>query len=118
MPAALKTTLAALAGYLLSAVSSVVFFRVTGHSPHASQPAWFIALTVVYGVAFSLQAGYLAARVGGYNAGFAVAVITFTFAMLSALADAHSAHWSQVVALVAMCPAAVVGARLGRPGGF
>jgi hypothetical protein len=101
-----------LAGYGLSVVSGIALFQLSGHAPHYAQPFWFMAMTAVYGVAFSIAGGYIATWIGGYGAGFAVGVATFVVAMLSALGDRSHPHWSQVVALVFMCPAAVLGAKL------
>ena len=49
------------------------------------RPAWFIVVTAVYGIAFSVLAGYAGAWVGGYGAGFAVAVAIFVVSILSSL---------------------------------
>jgi lipoprotein signal peptidase len=109
---ALRAIAGFLAGYGLSMASSIALFQLSGHDPHAVQPAWFIVVTAVYGIAFSVLAGYAGAWVGGYGAGFSVAVAIFVVSILSSLIDRNGAHWSQVVALVCMCPATVLGAKL------
>jgi MFS family permease len=101
-----------LVGYGISMFSSVAWFLLMHRPPHMMQPAWFIAATAVYGIAFSILAGYVAASIGNYPTGFAVAVAIFVASVLSSLADPRHSHWSQVVALVCMCPAAVLGAKL------
>lgn len=100
-----------LAGYGLSLASSIAFFQLSGRPPYLPQPMWFMVLTAVYGIAFSVLAGYAAASIGTYSTGFAVAVTIFVLSILSLLMD-KGGHWSQFIALVLMAPATVLGAKL------
>jgi drug/metabolite transporter (DMT)-like permease len=104
-----------LAGYGISAASSIAFFLATHRDPHATQPLWFMALTAVCGIAFALLGGFVAARVGGFRTGQSVGIAIVVVAFLSMVLDAKGAHWSQVVAMVLMAPAAALGAARGTP---
>jgi hypothetical protein len=104
-----------LAGYGISAASSIVFFLVSRRDPHAGQPIWFMALTAVWGVAFALLGGFVAARIAGFRAGQSVGIAIVVVAFLSMVLDAKGAHWSQVIAMVLMAPAAALGAARGVP---
>jgi hypothetical protein len=111
----LRIVLAFLAGYGISAASSVVFFLATRHDPHAPQPFWFMVLTAVWGIAFAFLGGFVAARISGFRAGQSVAIAIVVVAFLSMVLDAKGAHWSQIVAMVLMAPAAALGASRGEP---
>ncbi len=110
-----RIVLGALTGYVFSAASSAALFLLSHHNPHTPQHVSFIVITIVYGVLFSIAAGFVAAKIGGYQAGVAVGIMIFVVALLSMLMDPRGAHWSQVVALVAMCPSAVLGAKFAAP---
>jgi hypothetical protein len=108
----LKQVVGFLVGYGISMSSSLTWFVLMRRPPHLLQPVWFMVATVVYGVALSILSAYVATAIGSYATGFAVAVAIFVVSILSSLADRGHSHWSQVVALVFMCPAAVLGAKL------
>jgi hypothetical protein len=112
---ALRVVLGFLAGYGISAVSSILFFLATKRDPHALQPIWFMALTAVVGIAFALLGGFVAARIAGFRVGQSVGIAIVVVAFLSMIFDAKGAHWSQVVAMVLMAPAAALGAARGEP---
>jgi hypothetical protein len=109
---ALRQLAGFLVGYGISMSSSLAWFLLMRRPPHLWQPVWFMVATAVYGIALSVLSGYVATAIGSYATGFAVAVAIFVVSILSSLADRGHPHWSQVVALVFMCPAAVLGAKL------
>jgi hypothetical protein len=110
-----RVVLGFLAGYGISAVSSILFFLATKRDPHGAQPLWFIALTAVWGVAFAALGGFVAARIAGFRVGQSVGIAIVVVAFLSMVLDAKGANWSQVVAMVLMAPAAALGASRGEP---
>lgn len=112
---ALRVVLGFLAGYGISASSSILFFLGTKHDPHAAQPLWFMALTAVWGIAFAFLGGIVAARIAGFRVGQSVGIAIVVVAFLSMILDTKGAHWSQVIAMVLMAPAAALGASRGEP---
>jgi RsiW-degrading membrane proteinase PrsW (M82 family) len=111
----LRVILGFLAGYGISAASAILFFLAAKRDPHAPQPLWFIVATAVWGIAFALLGGFVAARIAGFRVGQAVGIAIIVVSFLSMIFDARGAHWSQVVAMVLMAPAAAFGASRGEP---
>lgn len=103
-----------LAGYFVSALSSIAWFTLSGHLPHLPAPVWFMVLTAVYGIGFAILGGYVAAKIGVYGTGVAVGVAIAIISVFSWVTDIGAAHWSQPIALFLMAPAAVFGARRAR----
>jgi hypothetical protein len=103
-------------GYLISVVSSVAFFQLLHRDPHAAAPVWFIAVTALYGAAFAVLAGFVAVKIAGpgrgQKTGTAVGIAILIVALLSMVMDIRGAHWTQIVAMVFMAPAAGVGGML------
>jgi protein-S-isoprenylcysteine O-methyltransferase Ste14 len=105
-----------LAGYLISAVSSLAwFFRLTHHDPWQPASIVFIAASAVFGVVFSVIAGFTGATIARGSergVGLAIAIIILLTGAWSWWESPDSPHWSQIVAVVLMGPAAILGARL------
>jgi peptidoglycan/LPS O-acetylase OafA/YrhL len=113
MLSVIRTVGAFLAGYLISAISSILFFRLSHHDPHNPAPGvTFIIITVVYGVVFAIIAGYVAAFIDRYRTALAVAVAIVVVAALALMGDPHGSPWTEIIAMVAMAPAAVFGGKL------
>lgn len=112
----LRSIAAVVAGYLLIGIASEMFFLLSGRDPHAPASAAFVILTTVYGFFFSTVAGYIAARIAGRLALFHAALLACLvalIALLSLLADLGAGSvWSQLVALVFMAPAVMIGAMI------
>ena len=115
----MKTLLAvtgSLAGYLVSATLSVLwFYTFTHHDPSLPASIAYMAVSSVYGVAISMLAGFTGAAIARGSeriAGQAVALLTLLVAIWSWWETPEHAHWSHVVAIVLMGPAAILGARI------
>lgn len=111
----LRSIGAVAAGYFVFAASAVLLFQLSGRPPHADAPLAFKVASIVWGCVFALVAGFVAGHVSARrpvsHAG-AVAAVIAAGAIASMAADAASAHWSQVGALVLMAPCAWLGGRL------
>ncbi len=110
-------------GYAIFAVSAVLWFRLSGHDPHAAQPAGFIVSSIMYGMVFAAIGGYVSAAIGGGSARAQGAVLALLIALgatvsLLAVTERGSA-WSMLGALFLMAPSAAVGGSLrevrGKP---
>jgi hypothetical protein len=99
-----------LAGYLISLVSSILLFRVSGHDPGRPASASFMLLTAIYGIAFAFLGGWVAARIGKFSTGCAVGVMIAALSIFSLFTDIGASHWAQAVSFFLMAPAAVAGA--------
>lgn len=107
----IKKVIAVIAGYLLFAFSAGVWFPLTGHEPHAAAPWAFMLLTLVYGIFFSLLAGWLArliARQTNLLVNYLLAMLMFLLATLSLLFSGGS-HWTQLMTLLVFSPCAILG---------
>lgn len=112
-----RSVVAVVVGYLIFAVSAFAFFRLSGQAPHAVAPVPIMATSIAVGMVAAVLGGYVAARLAPGQPlahGVAVAVVLAIGAAVSLMMTATSgAVWSQVAALVAMAPCAVLGGRLG-----
>ena len=108
-----RSILAVVTGYLIFALSSFVFFQVSGQAPHQAASMRVMVGSIAFGMAFALLAGYVAAWIAGRRPlvhGIAVAVLLALGAAISLLSTFGSgAVWSQTAALVLMAPCAVLG---------
>lgn len=106
-----------LAGYLISCVSSILLFRVGHIPPH--QPAstgvqWFAA---VYGIVFAVVGAAVGASFSRKNAlgiGAAIALTIGVVALRSWYGAPDQSHWTQVIAIFLMAPAAQFGSLTRR----
>jgi len=112
----LRTILGSVAGYLLSAVSSIVwFYSLTHHDPTLPASLAYIAASSLFGISFSLLAGFIGATIARGSeraAGQAIALLTLFFAAWSWWETPGYAHWAQAIAVVLMGPSAILGARV------
>lgn len=110
----LRSIGAVVVGYLVIGVSSILLFRFSGRNPHAPGSAKFVILSAVYGFFFSALAGFIAARIAGRLEllhGALLACLVAMIALISLFAQSGSGSvWSQMVALLFMAPAVMLGA--------
>ena len=109
----LRSIGAVLGGYLVFLVSAVALFQVAKRPPGVWPGLGFAAFSILYGAAFAMAAGWVAARLAPRSplahAGV-VAGLLATIACVSMLAQMRQAsHWSQWAAILLFAPAAVIG---------
>jgi hypothetical protein len=112
----MRASLAVFTGYLIFAGSAVAFFHLLNVDPHSPAAMGFEVLTIVYGLAFALLAGFVTGKIArrmDLRCGIALALVIALGAMISMIARPGSgALWTQTAALILFAPAAFVGAWL------
>ncbi len=111
-----RSVVGVVVGYLVFGASAAMLFALNGQDPNIVPGTGFLAASVVYGVAFAILGGFLAAVIAGrkevVHAGIVAAIIA-TIALVSLLAKfGKSSIWSEVSVLVLMAPAALFGGNL------
>lgn len=119
--AALKTfglsVLGWLTGYLISLVSSILFFllgHIASHQPASTGVMWG---TAIYGIVFAGIGAAVGASFSRKNAigiGAAIALTIGIVALWSWYKTPQDSHWSQAVAIFLMAPAAQFGSLTRR----
>jgi hypothetical protein len=108
-----RSIAAVLVGYLLFALPSYAFFRISGYPPHQPAPLGVMAASILVGVVAAFAGGYCAGRLAPARPlahAVAVALLLAVGATLSLLGTlGRGAIWSQVAALVVMAPSVVLG---------
>ena len=106
-----------LVGYLISCISSILFF-VLGHiAPHKPASTGVMWATAIYGIVFAVigaVAGASFYRRQALGIGAAIALTIVAAAMWSWWAAPNDAHWTQAIAILLMAPAAQFGALFRR----
>ena len=109
----MRTFLAVVAGYLIFAVSAVLLFHLTNVDPHSPASLSFKALTITYGLAFALVAGFVAGHIARRTdlvCGIALALVIGLGATISMIARPGAGSlWTQTAALVLCAPASLAG---------
>ena len=109
----MRTVLAVVAGYLIFAVSAVVFFRILNVDPHSPAAVGFEALTIAYGLAFAMLSGFIAGKIARRSdlwPGIVLALIIALGATVSIIArPGAGALWTQTAALLLFAPASIAG---------
>ena len=112
----MRSVLAVVAGYLIFGIASFSLFRLSGHDPHAAASLSFKVWTVLFGMLFAFIGGYVTGVLAPTKPlahGAALAILLATFAGISLCATAaNTAKWTQVSAIIAMAPAALLGSAL------
>lgn len=112
---ALRSIVSVVVGYLLFAVPSYAFFRISGQPPHQEAPPRIMLASILVGVVAAFVGGFVAALLAGRHPlghGIAVAILLACGATASLLSTiGHGAIWSQVAALTLMAPTAALGGR-------
>jgi hypothetical protein len=101
-----------LAGYLISCISSILLFTVGRIPPHelASMPVMWG--TAIYGVVFAVIGAAVGASFSRRNAlgiGASIALTIGVVALWSWWATPEDSHWTQLIAIFLMAPAAQFG---------
>ncbi|RYU91181.1 hypothetical protein EWM62_04375 [Mucilaginibacter terrigena] len=102
------------AGYSIFAVSSAMLFILTGHKPHGEATITFKIATAVYGMVFSVLAGFVLQLIATQKTlmlNYILAAVIFGFAAIS-LATASGTHWTQLFAMFIFAPVSVLGGYL------
>lgn len=106
-----------LLGYLISCVSSILFFilgHISPHKPATTGVMWFTALYGIFFAVIGAVAGASLLRRHALNIGAAIALTIAAMAMWSWWASPNDAHWSNAIAILLMAPAAQFGALFRR----
>ena len=105
-----------LVGYVIFAGAAFALFAIAGLQPHAPAATGVIIGSTVYGVAFSLIAGSVAASLSParplIHASVVAGIIAFGAAAALATRADQESIWSQLRALLFMAPAVIIGAWL------
>ena len=104
-------------GYLISSISSVLFFVIGHIPPHQPASTGVMWATAIYGIVFSVIAAVAGASFSRRNAlgiGAAIALTIGVAGMVSWYLSPNDAHWSQVIAIFLMAPAAQFGSLFRR----
>ena len=115
-----RATLAALFGaFVALAIYLAWFFEITHHdTPWDGAPAGFVALTAVIAVVCGLIGGYLAALLAPETPRGSAEGAAGFIALAALFAETHTPgqhHYAQMVALLALAPAAYVIGRTRQP---
>lgn len=112
----LRSTWSVVAGYLIFAVPVVLLFWISGHRPQAHVPLVFAVGSTLFGIAFALLAGYLAAwlapRRRFLHAVFVACLIAIGALASLAASPQGTSTWSQWSTLCVIAPAAIAGGLL------
>jgi len=116
-----RGTLGAIVGYIIFAAPAALMFNLMGWDPHTAASMAVIVASTVVGLVAAGVGGYVGARIGRARwPGIVVAALIAVGALVSlATRPGGGAVWSQLVALVLLAPAALLGgyrARAGRSG--
>jgi VIT1/CCC1 family predicted Fe2+/Mn2+ transporter len=106
-----------LVGYLISAVSSILFFQIGHIAPHAAASTGLIWATAIYGILFAIVGAIVGANFSRANAlgiGAALAATIAGVALWSWTETPEAPHWTQAIAIFLMAPAAQFGALFRR----
>ncbi len=106
-----------LVGYLISCISSILFFIVGHISPAKPASTTIMWITAIYGIVFAVIGAVVGAnfcRRFALGIGAAVALTIGAVALWSWYSTPGHAHWTQLIAILLMAPAAQFGALFRR----
>jgi len=98
-----------LTGYLISCVSSILFFRIGHINPELPASTGIMWLTAIYGIVFVIIAAIVGTSFSRQNAltiGATIAATIIVIAMWSWYETPSSSHWTQAIAILLMAPSA------------
>ena len=104
-------------GYLISCVSSILFFIVGHISPAKPASATVMWITAIYGIVFAVIGAIVGANFARRYAlgiGASIALTIGAVALWSWYSSPDHAHWIQLIAILLMAPAAQFGALFRR----
>lgn len=109
----IRTIVGVIVGYVLFLAASASLFLLTGRQPHDPATIDFAVVATVYGMVAALLAGLIAAWISGRpdaRAAMFIAALIVLVAIISLFTIPQGgAYWSQIAALIAMAPSALVG---------
>ena len=100
-----------IAGYAIFVATSLTFFKLSGHNPHANPTSLFIITTAFCGVVFSFTSGFvtkLIAKTANLKVNYVLAFIIIGFATFSYFKSTGN-HWTQIMAIFIFGPVSVLG---------
>ena len=106
-----------LVGYLISCISSILFFIVGHISPAKPASTAVMWITAIYGIVFAVIGAVIGAnfcRKFALGIGAAIALTIGAVALWSWYTTPDHAHWTQLIAILLMAPAAQFGALFRR----
>ena len=106
-----------LVGYLISMISSILFFLVGHIKPHQRASTATMWVAAIYGIVFAVVGSTVGASFSRLHALGIGAAIAFTIGVAgiwSWYLTPAEAHWSQAIAILLMAPAAQFGALFRR----
>ena len=106
-----------LVGYLISCVSSILFFLLGHIPPDKPTSTTVMWITAIYGIVFAVigsVAGASFSRKNALGIGAAIALTIGVVAMWSWWATPDHAHWTHLIAIFLMAPAAQFGSLFRR----
>jgi hypothetical protein len=106
-----------LVGYLISAISSVLFFTVGHIPPEKPASTTVMWITAIYGIVFAVLGAVVGAsfcRKFALGIGAAIALTIGAAALTSWYLTPDHAHWTHLIAILLMAPAAQFGALFRR----
>jgi hypothetical protein len=106
-----------LVGYLISCISSILFFVIGHISPAAPASTATMWITAIYGIVFAVIGAIVGAnfcRKFALGIGASIALTIGVVALWSWYSTPTHAHWTQAIAIFLMAPAAQFGALFRR----
>lgn len=110
----IRNILAAIAGYLIFALTAVALFSLSGVDPHADVSVAMVGFVVVYGAVFAAIGGYAAHLIASsktLTVNYVLSFIIAGFAVFSLLTSSGS-HYTQVAAILVFAPLSSFGGYL------
>ena len=106
-----------LVGYFISCISSILFFIVGHISPAKPASTTVMWITAIYGIVFAVIGAIVGANFARRYAlgiGASIALTIGAVALWSWYSTPDHAHWSHLIAILLMAPAAQFGALFRR----
>jgi hypothetical protein len=106
-----------LVGYLISCISSILFFTLGRIPPHMPASATVMWITTIYGIVFAVIGAVVGANFSRKHAlgiGAAIALTIGAAGLASWYETPNASHWTQLIAIFLMAPAAQFGALFRR----
>ena len=106
-----------LVGYLISCISSVLFFTLGHIPPHMPASSTVMWITAIYGIVFAVIGAIVGANFSRKHAlgiGAAIALTIGLAGLVSWYETPTDSHWTQLIAIFLMAPAAQFGALFRR----
>jgi hypothetical protein len=102
-----------LVGYLISLASSILFFALGHINPEQPASNTVVTITAIYGVVFAVVASVVGASFSRLHA-LGIAFTIGLVAIWSWYSTPRAEHWSHLIAILLMAPAAQFGSLARR----